>query len=271
MRILDNDGAGNRLRVFDRLFEFAFDDVLDLLVDGQHQIVAGLGLLLDAREPFLAGIHGNLHAARLALKRIVVFALDAAQAFVIGADVAEHLGRELSLGIEALRFFLKVDALQVQGANSINDVRVGFSRDPAESLVSPAVGQHHARVPAADARNQRDGIGQIGNLAGNGEGRIDQDRHGERVALAVVDDTALGGDIHRALLLLVGALLEISVAENLKVNQAQADGAEPQDEQTSQKVEPVIRTIAGDRHDQFLLPFLSETNMATHQTSEAAK
>ena len=51
---------------------------------------------------------------------------------------------------------------------------------------------------------------------------------------AVVDDAPLGRDVDCALLLLLGTLLKISVAENLQIDQAQANGAEPEKKETSQ-------------------------------------
>ena len=146
VRVLDDHGTGDRLGVFDRLFEFALGDVLDFLVDGENEIFAGLGLLFDAREPFLAGIDWK-SSIRPGLPRSCssYCALDAAQAFVIGADVAEDLRRQLALGIETLGFFLEVNALQIQSANAVDDVGVRLARHPAESLVRAAIGQHHAR------------------------------------------------------------------------------------------------------------------------------
>jgi len=48
------------------------------------------------------------------------------------------------------------------------------------------------------------------------------------VPAAVVDDATLGGKFNRALLLVLGALDEISIAENLQLDQSEADGAAPE-------------------------------------------
>ena len=46
----------------------------------------------------------------------VEFFFEAAEAVVVNAHIAQHLRGDLVVGIEALEFFLEVDALQVEGA-----------------------------------------------------------------------------------------------------------------------------------------------------------
>ena len=62
----------------------------------------------------LAGIDRDHQLAGLALQLLIELALQAAQALIVGADIAEHLRRQFTLGIKTLGLFLKVDALQIQ-------------------------------------------------------------------------------------------------------------------------------------------------------------
>ena len=50
------------------------------------------------------------------------------------------------------------------------------------------------------------------------------------MAGAVVDDAALGGEFEAALLLMLGAALEVAVAEDLQVDEPDADDDEPETE-----------------------------------------
>ena len=113
LRILHNDGARLGMGLLHRRFQFAFRDVLDFLVDGQNDILARIGLLLDAAKPFAAGVHRDQHAAGFAAQFVIIRAFDSAQAFVVHAHIAEHLRCQLAFGIKALGFFLEIDAAQI--------------------------------------------------------------------------------------------------------------------------------------------------------------
>ena len=226
-RILHDHGAGDRVGIFNGLFQFSLGNILNFFVDGENQIVARLGFFLNSGEPLLAGVDRDLHAAGLAAQLFVISALDAAQAAIVGAHIAEHLCRQFALGIKAFRFFLEMDSLQIQSTNALDGLGIGFACDPAKRFVSAAISQDEARVFTRNACDQRDRIGKVGHLAGHGKGRIHHDGHGQFVALAVEDNAALGGHVDRTLLLVVGALLEIAVAEDLQIDQTQADHAQP--------------------------------------------
>ena len=156
---------------------------------------------------------------------------------IFHADRTEHLRGQIARGIEALRLFLEMNALQLQGIDALDGLVVGLARHPAERLVRAAVRQHDVVVIAGDARDERNRGGKILDFGGHGECGIDQDRHGQLVAGAVVDDAALGGQRNRALLLMSRLLDEFAVAENLQKDQAPADRDAPQQQHRAQKVE----------------------------------
>src|SRR5581483_308916 len=88
---------------------------------------------------------------------------------------------------------------------------------------------------------QAGGSLRIGDLAGNGEYGVHGDGHGQLVAVAVVDDAAPRSDLDGALLLALRALQPVAVAEDLELDQTQADGAAPQEQYAAQHVQALIR------------------------------
>ncbi len=230
--IFHNRRAGNGVRLFHPALEFPFGNVLDVLVDGEDEAVAGFGFLFHAGKPALARVDGNHQLAGLALQLLVELPLQAAQALIVGANVPQNLRRQFTFWIKALGLFLEVDALQVQCADAIDLFGVSLSCHPAEGLVGAAVREYDAGIVFGDARNQADGIGEIGSFRGHHEGRVHLDGHRQLTAGAIVDDAAFRRKIEAALLLVLGAALEIAVAENLQIDEPQTDRQQPQAKQS---------------------------------------
>ena len=65
----------------------------------------GSGGRLHAAEPLAARVNRDQLLAGNAAQIVVELALQTAETFVVHADVAEHLRRQLALGIEPLGFF----------------------------------------------------------------------------------------------------------------------------------------------------------------------
>src|SRR5207253_1038457 len=122
----------------------------------------------------------------------LVFALNSAEAGVVHADVAEYLSGQLIFGIVAFRLFLEVNAAQVQRMNARRNLRLGFTCQPAESLVSPAAGEEFAWILLGDMRDKRNCAGGVRHLGGNSEHRVHRNRHGKLSALVVANDSAFG-------------------------------------------------------------------------------
>jgi hypothetical protein len=80
---------------------------LDVLVDGQHQVLARLRLVLARSQHLAARIHRRVHAARNAVQLRLELLLQAAQAVVVHAHIAQHLRGNLVVRIEALKLLLK--------------------------------------------------------------------------------------------------------------------------------------------------------------------
>ena len=83
LRILHDHGCRGGMGALHGGVELALGDVLDLLVYGKHDVLAGIGLLLDTPKPVTARVERDQHLARLAAHRRVQAALQAAQAFIV--------------------------------------------------------------------------------------------------------------------------------------------------------------------------------------------
>ena len=190
MWILDDHRTGNGFGLLHAALEFAFGDGLDVFVDGQDEILAGIWLLLDTSKPALAGVDGDHQTSGLALQLRIELTLEAAQSLIVGANIAEDLGGQLALGIETLGLLLKVDSLKIQRPYALGHLRIRLARYPAKRLVGPAIGEHHSRIILRDPRNQADSIGEVGRLRRHDECRIDLDRHCQLTPRAIVDNPA---------------------------------------------------------------------------------
>ena len=230
MGILHDERAGRGARLLHCGLQLTLSYVLNLLIDGEDYVLSWFWLFLYAAKPFPAGVDGDHHAARLATEFVVVLAFNTAQALVIHAHVAEDLRGQVSVWVVALGFLFKVNSAQVEFADAAGGLGIGFAGHPAESAPGFALRQDFARIRFRNAGDQRDGAGQVRNIRRDGKGGIDRNRHRKFPASAVKDDAAARGNCFSALLLTLGASLKISVAEDLEINESQADSCTPEDE-----------------------------------------
>ena len=244
--ILHDDGCGLGLRVDDGLIDFLLGDVLDFFVDGEHQVGAGVGLAFDASEPLPAGILGDLERAGIASQLVVEGDFDARQSFVIESDIADGLGGEFALGIKALGLFLEADSAQVEVADAIGGFGVDFARDPGEILLRFHSRQDFRGVGVQHAGENGSGRRLVGDFGGNGINGVDQHRHRQFLAIAIINNAALGRDLDLALLLALGAL-HIGVAlKDLQISEPAADGKYPDCEQTTKPPQARFAAAAGE-------------------------
>ena len=142
VRVLHDDGAVQRLHLFDLRIKRALGNVLDVGVDREDEIFAGQRLRLFAAQAVPLGIKRGDHVARCAVQFVVEAKFEAAEAIVIGADVAEDLCRKITVGVEALELLLKIDALQVEFADAVGGLRIELAGDPGEAMRGVEAGQH---------------------------------------------------------------------------------------------------------------------------------
>ena len=160
--------------------------------------------------------------------------LEAVQAGVVEADVAEQMSGELGVRVVAAAFLDESDRLHVErrdpprliGGDLAAHVREGLPpiETPGDRLAFLV-----AAVPErlAQLRRRRGGIVDLGRDRVDGI-RVDARR--ERAAAPIDDVAALGGDRNRPHLLPLGARDQIGVLENLEVDQAGLDAGRPEAE-----------------------------------------
>ncbi len=113
------------------------------------------------------------------------------------------------------------------GADAVRGFGIGFARDPAESTSRLAFGQQFPRIGFDNASDQRYGSRQIGDVGGHGEHGIHGNGHRQLTTGTVINDSSLGCDFRGALLLALSSLFEVAIAEDLQIDEAQADSAGP--------------------------------------------
>ena len=119
VHVLHDDGAVVGLGALHGVVERVLGHELNVLVDGEDaDCWPGSGSCSLEPSTFAARVHGGVHRARNAVQLRVELLLEAAEAVVVDADVAEHLRGDLVVGIEALKLLLEINALHVEGVDA---------------------------------------------------------------------------------------------------------------------------------------------------------
>jgi hypothetical protein len=171
----------------------------------------------------------------------VVRALQTAQAFVIGADIAEHMRCQVAIRVEALELLLQIDALQVQLTDALRRVCIHAACDPREvtRIVQPrqdrVVGREVIeRVLMNDLGEQRGIVRLVAcKLFRHGIDAVYKHRRRQFAQVAVIEHAAARGHFKAALLLHRGDVDKLRVTPDLQPSQAKADGQCPQDERAA--------------------------------------
>ncbi len=108
--------------------------------------------------------------------------------------------------------------------------------------------EQFVRIDIENPREKAGCGGRIRNFAGHGEKRIYRDRHGQFLAVPVVDHATTRRKLNGSLLLVGSAGDEITVVDDLQLNQAEADQAEPEDENGAEEVQPLCCAVGWDAH-----------------------
>ena len=112
MHVLNDHSSAGRLGALHCVVQRPLGHKLNILVDGQHQVAASLGLALAGTEHVTARIQGCEHAAGNAMQLRLKLLFQASQAFVVRAHIAQNLRGNLIVRVEALKLLLEVDALE---------------------------------------------------------------------------------------------------------------------------------------------------------------
>src|ERR1700733_426942 len=166
----------------------------------------------------------------------IEFLFQAAEAVVVDTDVTDSLGSDVAVRIEALKFLLEINALQVQGANPRGNLRLDAASDPGKAVaVVQALGNFvfgglcvsWIDVSEAGEGARVGGLIFVVDLIGDCIDRVDLDRHGQLAHVAVVENAAARRHLKGALLLLLRALDVVVVANQLQPKETRRDGKSP--------------------------------------------
>ena len=191
-----------------------------------------------------------MHAGR-AVQTGVKFFFQAAEAVVVDAHVTEDLRGDLVVGIEALEFFLEVDAFHVKSFDGGGNLGRDAARDPGKVVAGGEArsdfrfGGERVFGIGVDERSEcACGSLLVGDLTGIGVDGVDQHGHGQLAHVAVVEDAAARSDVESALLLFFSALNKVLVAHDLEPEEAAGDGAGPEQEEDADDKE--ARALEGN-------------------------
>ena len=219
--------------------------VLEVLVDGEDQVGAGLGRLQGApslgdgpslRVPFEQDL------ARVPAEQPVVLLLDAGLAVAVDVDEAEHLGGDRARRVAAGHGAFHEDAGQVQ---PLDDVAPGLGDAPDQVDEAALGGQAPGQGRLLDAED----LGQAGggsrlvlDQAGVRPDRPCRDGDGQVVEVAVEDAAAGGGQVDHGRPLAGRGLVEGAGVEHLEDDQPPGDGQEGQhaQDQQGQQAPPAV-------------------------------
>ena len=139
MHVLHDNSAVVRLGLLHGMIERALGHELNVLVDGEDHVPARLGFVLARAQDLRRRVHGGVHLARNAVELRVEFLLQAAQAVVVHAHIAQHLRGDLVVRVEALEFFLEVDPLHVEATCAHAAATCGVTRRATQAKLCPCV------------------------------------------------------------------------------------------------------------------------------------
>ena len=217
---------------------------LYVFVDGEFEVAAGFGVVLARSQDLAARVDGSVHEARAPVERAVEFLFKAAEAIVVDAHVTQSLRGELVVRVEALKLFLEVDALHIEGSDAGRDAGGNAARDPGEIAAGIQAGGDLIRrgsrvlgIDVHDGGKSARGGRFVGDLAGIGVDGVYKDGHRQLAHVAVIQDAAPRGYLKGALLLLCCALDEVLMAHDLKPEEAPGDSAGPNEEDEADEPE----------------------------------
>jgi hypothetical protein len=231
VRIHDDRGAAFGFVRDDARVQFAFGDVLQVLVDRQLNARSGRRRTLEAAERVAARVRLHHDGAGLAADLRVVGVFEAAQPLVVDPHPAEQVRRQLFVRVEALALFDEANAIQVQGGDALRLIRRDLPADVREGLpLAEPLGERLAVFRVAVAERVTDFPGRVGGVVDfrrDGIDRVGVHARCQHAAAAIDDVAALGRRRLRALLLALGAGDEIGALEDLQVDELRLDAGHP--------------------------------------------
>ena len=225
--------------------ELALGDVLQILVDCELEGLAGRWWALDAAERAAARVRLDEHLPVEALDQVVVGGFDAAEADAVDADVAEQVGRELLVRIEAAVLLHEPDAVEVERGHTPCLIGRGLPAHVGKCAVAVEARGEGAllrRRAVFQRTAQRDGRGLgIVNLGGHHVDRVRVHAERQHAAVPVDDVAALGRGVDGPGLLALGPRGQLIVLHDLQVDEPGLDDGRPEQEHTGRDDDPSLQ------------------------------
>ena len=133
VHVLHHDGAVVGALFLHHVIERSLGHVLNVFVDGELEILSGIGFVFDGTEDMAAGVNRREDATGRAMEARVELLFKPSQAVVVDTDVAQRLRGDLAVGIKALEFFLEVNAFDIESADPRGDVGRHAAGDPGKT------------------------------------------------------------------------------------------------------------------------------------------
>ncbi len=195
--IHDDRRPARRTSPLDAVAQLTLGDVLQKLVDGQLERRARGRWPLDAAERAAARVALDQHRAGPAEDQPVVRRLDAGQANVVDANVAEHVRGQIGIRVGALALLDESNARQLERRNALRLIRPYLPTDVGEVLALANALDHRLtilRVTVGQGAADRGDSGlRVAELARYCIDRVGVHTVGKDVAVAIENVAALGG------------------------------------------------------------------------------
>ena len=215
--------AGLGVEFLHRVLDAGKGDVLQLAVDRQRQVAAVVRLLrqADVLDDAAEAVLDHAAAAGGANECLLLRQFHAFLADVLDAGEAHQVGHHFALRIEALVFLARVEAVDAELVDLVDDVHFDLALEVDEGTVGVEL---LAQIRFRHVQQCRQ-CAQLGrrlrqHVVGNGPHRLDRQRRRQHLAVAVHDLAARGRQFEHALVTALALLLKKAGRHRLQPQRA---------------------------------------------------
>ncbi|OIR03789.1 hypothetical protein GALL_139690 [mine drainage metagenome] len=241
-----HDAARLGLVVDHRLAQVGVSEILDLVVQGQHHVLAVLRRpdRIDVLDDVAAPVLDDAAAAGFAGEDGLVGQLHSFLANVIGSGEAQDMGGDVAVRIIAAVLRLVMDAGQIEGHDPGGDIGRDLPLKIDKIAVAGELAVQLAHVHLQQMR-QLIHLGRLQlGILGDGPDRLHRRRYRQHLAAAVHDPAARGRHLDHPGIALRPLLLQEGAVESLQIDRpAGQDREAGQDAEQQQPRAPGGQTL----------------------------
>ncbi len=221
MRVRHHDQAALGAVLLHRALQLAVGQVLQAQVQGQVDVLAGLGLgvVIGVLDHMAGAVSDHPARTRRAAQRGVLRRLDAFLTLAVDVAEADHVRRHLARRVVAAVLALREHAGRAEGDEALGLVRVDLPLEVDELAVG-ALAQEALELARGEAEQLGHGVDvgrRVEQVLRHNPDRIDRRRQRQRLAVAVAHRAAVGLQHHGAHLAQVALAGEEVVLHHLQV------------------------------------------------------